>query len=111
MGGREGGRSGGVVNGVQDGRLNPSRDKGFQGARMDTPIMSDMMAKQGSILARFMTFFQRKCSLVIEMYEGAFYRQKPNWDRIAEFEFKVNIKVFETNKEKLQQWSAIFLIK
>ena len=32
-----------------------------------------------------MTFFQRKCTLVIEMYEASFYRQKPNWDRIADF--------------------------
>ena len=81
MGGGEGGSLGGVVNGVQDGRLNPSRDRGFQGARMETPTMNDMRAKQGAIVARFMTFFQRKCFLVIEMYEGAFYRQKPNWDK------------------------------
>ena len=85
----EGWGSRGAVNGVQGGReqprLNPSRDKGFGAMRMETPTMSDMRAKQGAIVARFMTFFQRKCSLVIEMYQGAFYRQKPNWDRIAEF--------------------------
>ena len=89
-GGGEGGGSGGVVNGVQGARnqpdLNPYRAKGFGASvRLETPTMSEMRAKQGAIVAKFMTFFQRKCSLVIEMYEGAFYRQKPNWDRIAEF--------------------------
>ena len=44
-----------------------------------------MRAKQSAIVAKFMTFFQRKCTLVIEMYESSFYREKPNWDRIAEF--------------------------
>ena len=35
-----------------------------------------------------MTFFQRKCSLVVEMYEASFYRRKPDWDKIAEFVYK-----------------------
>ena len=82
---RGGGEGGGAVNDVQGERLNPTRFRGFGGARMETPTMSDMRAKQGAIVARFMTFFQRKFSLVIEMYVGAFYRQKPNWDSIAEF--------------------------
>ena len=69
---------------VQD-RLNPNRNKGFGSLRLETPSLSDMRAKQKAIVAKFMTFFQRKCSLVIEMYETPFYRQKPSWDRIAEF--------------------------
>ena len=44
-----------------------------------------MNAKQGAIVARFLTFFQRKTSLVIELYNAAFYRQKPTWDKIADF--------------------------
>ena len=36
-------------------------------------------------MAKFMNFFQRKSTLVIEMYEHTFYRQKPNWDKISEF--------------------------
>ena len=36
-------------------------------------------------MAKFINFFQRKSTLVIEMYEHTFYRQKPNWDKIAEF--------------------------
>ena len=35
-----------------------------------------------------MTFFQRKDSMVIEMYEASFYRRKPDWYRIAEFIYK-----------------------
>ena len=34
---------------------------------METPTMSDMRATQGAIVARFMAFFQRKCSLVIDL--------------------------------------------
>jgi hypothetical protein len=102
-GGRGGGGGGGrggesATQGVNLGRgardqsgLNPDRERGFGQAasvRMETPTLSDMRAKQGSIVAKFMTFFQRKFSLVIEMYETAFYKQKPNWDRIAEFVYR-----------------------
>ena len=73
---------------VGDGSgLNPYKDKGFGTAfpRIETPRLSDMRAKQGAIVARFLTFFQRKASLVIELYNAAFYRQKPTWDKIADF--------------------------
>ena len=73
---------------VGDGSgLNPNRAKGFESAfpRIETPRLSDMRAKQGAIVARFLTFFQRKTSLVIELYNAAFYRQKPTWDKIADF--------------------------
>ena len=49
------------------------------------PRLSDMKAKQGAVIARFLTFAQRKSSLVIKLYNGAFYKQKPNWDKIANF--------------------------
>ena len=88
VGGQGGGGQGSGVRNQTS--LNPTRNRGFgynQGAasRIETPSLNDMRAKQNAIVAKFMTFFQRKCSLVIEMYEGSFYRQKPNWDRIAEF--------------------------
>ena len=72
-----GGRSSGMRN--QPG-LNPNRVRGFE-----TPSLNDMRARQGAIVAKFMTFFKRKCSLVVEMYQHAFYKQKPNWDTIADF--------------------------
>ena len=86
LGNVDGGNGGGLGVMNQPG-LNPYRSRGFGmgQARVETPSLNDMRARQGAIVAKFMTFFQRKCSLVIEMYEGAFYRQKPNWDRIAEF--------------------------
>ena len=34
---------------------------------METPTMSDMRATQRGIVARFMAFFQRKCSLVFDL--------------------------------------------
>ena len=68
----------------QDG-LHPLRPRGFVNTRVETPSLNDMRAKQKAIVAKFMTFFQRKSTLVIELYEHAFYRHKPNWEKIAEF--------------------------
>ena len=74
--------------------LNPNRIKGFgvqqtsgggRGVRVETPTLNGMKAKQGAIVAKFMTFFRRKNTLVIEMYEKSFYKQKPTWDKIADF--------------------------
>ena len=69
--------------------LNPSRPRGFNErtaqSRLETPTLSEMRLRQKAIVARFMTFFQRKNSLVIEMYETAFFRQKPTMDKIADF--------------------------
>ena len=65
--------------------LNPHRLRGFVTNRIETPSLSEMKARQGAIVARFMTFAQRKSSLVIELYNGVFYKQKPTWDKIAEF--------------------------
>ena len=67
--------------------LDPSRPRGFGAVntRVETPSLNDMRAKQKAIVAKFMTFFQGKSTLVFEMYEHAFYSQKPNWDKIAEF--------------------------
>ena len=83
--------------------LNPRRPKGFVDmaapSRLETPTLSDMRAKQRSIVARFMTFFQRKNSLVIEMYESAFYRQKPTMDKIAEFVYKDLCNTADLRKE------------
>ena len=88
--------SGGVEAGDGSG-LNPNRIRGFGvrqpvggrgGGRLETPTLNEMKAKQGAIVAKFMTFFRRKNTLVIEMYEKSFYKQKPTWDRIADFVYK-----------------------
>ena len=57
----------------------------MQFPRIETPRLADMQAKQGAVVARFLTFAQRKSSLVIELYNSAFYKQKPTWDKIANF--------------------------
>ena len=87
------GDSGGIKDNVV---LNPYRPRGFG---LETPSLSDMKAKQGPIESRFMTFFQRKNTLVVEMYESSFYRQKPNWDRIAEFVYSDLCKTQDLRKE------------
>ena len=93
LGGRVQGSSDGAkqVNGVigYQAVLHPNRLRGFgdqpSRRKFESPSLNDMRAKQQTIVSKFMTFFQRKCSLVIEMYESSFYRRKPNWDNIAEF--------------------------
>lgn len=67
--------------------LNPNRQRGFgsTGQRIEAPTLNQMRAKQGAIVAKFTTFFKRKSTLVIEMYEKSFYKQKPTWDKIADF--------------------------
>ena len=82
--------------------LNPNRQKGFAPTfnnRIETPTLSGMRAKQQSIVARFMTFFQRKNTMVIEMYEAAFYRQKPTMDKIADFIYSDLCPTAELRKE------------
>ena len=63
-----GGASGGVGAGDGSG-LNPNRIRGFGvqqavggrgGGRLETPTLNEMKAKQGAIVAKFMTFFRRK---------------------------------------------------
>ena len=74
--------------------LNPNRIRGFgsnsgdSSTRIDTPSLNEMRAKQGAIVAKFMTFFKRKSSAVIEMYEACFFKEKPKWDQIADFIYK-----------------------
>ena len=72
--------------------LNPNRVRGFgsQGVHkvVETPSLNEMRAKQGAIVAKFMTFFKRQSTLVIEMYEACFYKEKPKWVQIADFVYK-----------------------
>ena len=74
--------------------LNPNRIRGFGSqlsngkSGVETPSMNQMRAKEGAIVAKFMTFFRRKSTIVIEMYEACFYRNKPKWDQIADFVYR-----------------------
>ena len=101
------GASGGFGSGHGSG-LNPNRVRGFGvqqavggrgGGRLETPTLNEMKAKQGAIVAKFMTFFRRKNTLVIEMYEQSFYKQKPTWDKIADFVYKDLCQTPEMRKE------------
>ena len=44
-----------------------------------------MRARQGAVVSKFMTFMNRKNTLMIELYERAFYTRKPGWDNLANF--------------------------
>ena len=85
------GVSGDQTRGETDGSgLNPGRIRGFgmptgSNNQAESPSLNDMRARQGAIVAKFMTFYKRKSTLVIEMYEACFYKQKPRWDQIENF--------------------------
>ena len=85
-----GGHAGGIrvhdsgSNGRQneDG-LNPNRQRGFGAAtlrRIETPTLNDMRARQGAVVGKFMNFMQRKNTVVIDLYDRAFFAKKPNWE-------------------------------
>ena len=66
--------------------LNPHRQRGFNWqTRIVTPTLNDMKAKQGAVVSKFMTFMNRKNSVMIELYEKSFYTKKPGWDSLANF--------------------------
>ena len=65
--------NGGNIAAGDESGLNPKRQKGFAvSSNIETPRLTDMRAKQGSIVARFFTFAQRKSSLVVELYNAVF---------------------------------------
>ena len=68
--------------------LNPTRQKGFGAAasrRIETPTLNDMRARQGAVVAKFMNFMNRKNTIVIDLYDKAFYAKKPTWETLANF--------------------------
>ena len=85
----------GVNRGSGGDGLNNNRIRGFGSSmqentkkRFETPTLKDMNLKQNAIVAKFMTFFQRKNTLVVELYRHCFYKLKPTWDKIAEFIYR-----------------------
>ena len=76
--------SGARANVGSDG-LNPNRQRGFGLKRIETPTLNDMRARQGAVVSKFMNFMQRKNTVVIELYEKAFYTRRPTWESLANF--------------------------
>ena len=102
-GGARGGEVGGTGGFQSNAVLDPRRPRRFENVttRVETPSLNDMRAKQGATVAKFITFLKRKSTLVVEMYETSFYRQKPNWDRIADFVYNDLCKTAELRKAVL----------
>ena len=68
--------------------LNPNRQKGFGAAtskRIDTPTLNDMRARQGAVVGKFLNFMHRKNTIVIDLYDKAFYAKRPTWESLANF--------------------------
>ena len=95
QGGR-GGNAGGTRaqdsenNGRQnDDGLNPNRQRGFgAGApirRIETTTLNDMRARQGAVVGKFMNFMQRKNTVVVDLYDKAFFAKRPTWEQLANF--------------------------
>ena len=98
MSGRSGGGFGGNTGGARprdngnnvrqsDNGLNPNRQRGFGPTvrRIETPTLNDMRARQGAVVGKFMNFMQRKNTVVIDLYDRAFFAKKPNWEQLANF--------------------------
>ena len=70
-----------------DDGLNPNRQRGFVAAvrRIETPTLNDMRARQGAVVGKFMNFMQRKNTVVIDLYDRAFFAKRPNWEQLANF--------------------------
>ena len=92
MSGGGDGNGGGIVlprsNRMSGDGLNPNRQKGFGSAasrRIETPTLNDMRARQGAVVAKFMNFMHRKNTIVIDLYDKAFYAKRPTWESLANF--------------------------
>ena len=82
---------GGTRGGQGDGSgLDHNRQRGFAQVRnmvnrFEAPSMNEIRARQEAVVANFLTFFQRKNTLVVELYMHCFYKLKPNKEKIAKF--------------------------
>ena len=88
VGGNKGTDSDGSQSRMLSDGLNPNRQKGFGAAvsrKIETPTLNDMRARQGAIVGRFLNFMHRKNTLVIELYDRAFYTKRPTWESLANF--------------------------
>ena len=68
--------------------LNPNRQRGFGAAtskRIEAPTLNDMRARQGAVVGKFMNFMHRKNTIVIELYNRAFFSKRPSWESLANF--------------------------
>ena len=66
---------------------NLIRQRGFAGQRrIETLILNDRRARQGAVVGKFMTFMNKKNTLMIELYEReSTTRTKPGWGNLAYF--------------------------
>ena len=83
------GGDGGSQRAVSSDGLNPSRQKGFgptASRRIETPTLNDMRAWQGAVVVgKFMNFMHRKNTIVMDLYDRAFYAKRPSWESLANF--------------------------
>ena len=86
FGDKRGGRGGHEdSSGLESNRQRGFGLRGNLNSRFEAPSMNEMRAKQEAVVSNFLTFFQRKSTLVIELYRHCFYKLKPNKERIAKF--------------------------
>ena len=82
------GRESGSQSRMSGDGLNPNRQKGFGAAatrRIETPTLNDMRARQGAVVGKFLNFMHRKNTIVIELYNKAFFSKRPTWESLANF--------------------------
>ena len=86
---------GGTRGGQGDGSgLDHNRQRGFAQVRnmvnrFEAPSMNEIRARQEAVVANFLTFFQRKNTLVVELYRHCFYKSKPNKEKLPSLFIKI----------------------
>ena len=56
--------------------------------RHDAPSVAGLQLQRSTTVSKFLTFFQRKNTVVVEIYSQAFYARRPTWEDMAEFVYK-----------------------
>ena len=56
--------------------------------RNDAPSVAGLQLQRSTTVSKFLTFFQRKNTVVVEIYSQAFYARRPTWEDMAEFVYK-----------------------
>ena len=86
VGGFRGGGGGAVTrNNSAGGNVNSNRSRQ---PRHDAPSVASLQLQRSTTVSKFLTFFQRKNTVVVEIYGQPFYTKRPTWEDMAEFVYK-----------------------
>ena len=86
-----GGAVGGFGGGGAVTRNNPGNNVNNSRSRQQrnvAPSVPGLQLQRSTTVSKFLTFFQRKNTVVVEIYGQPFYTKRPTWEDMAEFVYK-----------------------